>query len=76
MKFITRLNHNDKEMSDAIFGWDIFRCRDYGNMDGIVDKPIEVSELRKLKPIFGYTVILACNLKAVKFFKRLFLRTI
>jgi hypothetical protein len=59
-------------MKDAIFGWDIFRCRDYSNVDGAVDN---LSDLRKVKPIFGYTIILAIKLKGLELFKRLFIKT-
>lgn len=71
MKLITRLKHDAKEMNDSIFGWDIFRCRDYSNIDGKVDS---FSSLQDIKPIFGYTIILALNLKGRKFLKRLFIR--
>jgi hypothetical protein len=72
MKLIKRLSHDAKELKDAILGWDIFRCRDYSNVDGVIDK---LSDIRGIKPIFGYTLILAANLKDRKFFKRLFIRT-
>jgi len=72
MKLIKRLSHDAKELKDAILGWDIFRCRDYSNIDGIIDN---IADIKNVKPIFGYTLILAANLKDRKFFKRLFIRT-
>ena len=74
MKLITRLPHTAKEMNNSIFGWDIFRCRDYSNLDGMVEN---LSDVKNVKSIFGYTIIIAINLKVVrlKFFKRMFLRT-
>jgi hypothetical protein len=75
MKLITRLPHDAKVMEDSIFGWDIFRCRDYGNIDGVINKPMDFSEVSKMKAIFGYTIIFAINIKGLKFFKRLFVRT-
>lgn len=72
MKLLVRLPHTAKKMEDSIFGWDIFRCRDYSNVDGMIN---DLSDLRRAKPIFGYTIILAANLKDYKFFKRVFVRT-
>lgn len=75
MKLVKRLSHTAKEMNDSIFGWDIFRCRDYAALDRSIDEPIDFSEISKLDPVFGYTIIFAVNLKVIKLFKRLFIKT-
>jgi hypothetical protein len=72
MKFIKRLSHDARVLEDAILGWDIFRCRDYSNIDGAMEN---LSDVRKVKPIFGYTIIFAVNIKGLKLFGRLFIRT-
>jgi hypothetical protein len=72
MKLLTRLKHDAKVLEDSIFGWDIFRCRDYSNLDGMIDN---INDARNVKPIFGYTLILAANIKGHKLFKRLFIKT-
>lgn len=72
MRLITRLKHDAREMTDSVFGWDIFRCMDYDNIDRSVES---FSDLQNIKPIFGYTVILALNIKGLKLFNRLFIKT-
>ena len=73
--FIKRLEHSAKEMDGAILGWDIFRCRDYDGLDGMANQSMQMDDFRKLKPILGYTIIIAFNFKRIKFLKRFFLRT-
>lgn len=73
MKIITRLPHTAKEMTNSIFGWDIFRCRDYTNVDRAGD---DISVVLETKPVLGYTIILALNLGSRHFFKRIFISAI
>lgn len=78
MKFIKRLKHDAREMTDAIFGWDIFRCRDYSDLDGRVESGIDgrvYVPTNSKSAIYGYTIILALNIKGRRFFKRLFIKT-
>jgi len=74
MKFITRLKNDAVKMENSILGWNIFRCRDYSNIDGVMEN---LSDVRKIKPIFGYVIIFAVNIKGLKLklFMRLFIRT-
>jgi len=75
MKFIKRLPHEATEMKDAIFGWDIFWCRDYGNVDGMFKRGEDGGGyIPNVPGIFGYTIILAVNLWSCRFIKRLFIR--
>ena len=76
MQFIKRLAHDAKKLEDAIFGWDIFRCRDYSSIDRMSNDVSTASEVRNAKRIFGYTIVFAANIKGLKFFKRLFIKTI
>lgn len=75
MQLIKRLPHDAREMENAIIGWDIFRCRDYKEIDKMATEIASLEDMQKIKPILGYTVILAFNIKYLKFFKRLFIRT-
>jgi len=65
---IKRLKHTDTQMNDAYFGWDIFRCGDYSEIDLSSDI---IKNKNKIK--MGYTIIFAINTKLIKVFKRLFI---
>ena len=74
MKLIKRLKHTDTEMTDAIIGWDWFRCGDYSVADAIISSgERNFSKMRSAIKI-GHTLIIALNLGPIKFFKRSFIK--
>jgi hypothetical protein len=73
MKIIKRLDHTAQEMPDnAVIGWDVFRCRDYKEIDRIASQGGEIGDMAA--GLYGYTVIAGLNLKVVKTLKRFFIR--
>lgn len=62
-------------MTDAILGWDFFRCADYSVVDSMVSNSSSYPTLEaaKSKLKIGHTIIFAVNLGPIKLFKRLFI---
>jgi len=73
MKLFKKLERTAREMTDAVIGFDVFRCADYSAVDGAPAKHTNVNAIRS-QLIMGYTIILAANIGKTKFFKRLFIR--
>lgn len=71
MKIVKKLKHNQKELSDAFLGWDIFWCGDYSSIDKTISGPVDIDTLVIPK---GYTIIFAVNVGRIKFLKRFFIK--
>ena len=71
MKLIKRLERPAIDLTDAIFGWDIFWAGDYSKIDESDKKNFDIDNLKIPR---GVSLVFAVNSKKVRFLKRLFIR--